>query len=43
MLSQKGYDLRHIQELLGHSSIKAVWCLVKRDPLKLGAIVATAI
>lgn len=42
-LYRKGYDLRHIQELLGHSSIKAVRRLVECDPLNLGAIVATAI
>lgn len=42
-LYRKGYDLRHIQELLGHSSIKAVRRLVECDPMNLGAIVATAI
>lgn len=38
-----GGDLRHIQELLGHSSIKAVRKLVEADPLNLGAIVARVI
>lgn len=38
-----GGDLRHIQELLGHTSIKAVRKLVECDPVNLGAIVARAI
>lgn len=35
-----GGDLKHIQELLGHTSIKAVRKLVECDPANLGAIVA---
>lgn len=42
-LYRKGYDIRHIQELLGHGNIKAVKKLVECDPLNLGAIVAKAI
>lgn len=42
-LYRKGYDIRHIQELLGHSSIKAVRKLVECDPKNLGAIVAKII
>lgn len=38
-----GGDLRHIQELLGHTSIKAVRKLVECDPANLGAIVAKII
>lgn len=38
-----GGDLRHIQELLGHTSIKAVRKLVECDPANLGAIVARII
>ncbi len=38
-----GGDLRHIQELLGHTSIKAVRKLVECDPANLGAIVARVI
>lgn len=38
-----GGDLRHIQELLGHTSIKAVRKLVECDPMNLGAIVARVI
>lgn len=38
-----GGDLRHIQELLGHTSIKAVRKLVEVDPMNLGAIVAKVI
>lgn len=38
-----GGDLRHIQELLGHTSIKAVRKLVECDPMNLGAIVAKVI
>ena len=41
-LYRKGFDIRHIQEVLGHSSIKAVKKLVECDPMNLGAIVAKA-
>lgn len=42
-LYRKGYDVRHLQELLGHSSISAVKKLVESDPMSLGALVAKAI
>lgn len=38
-----GGDLRHIQELMGLTSIKAVRKLVECDPANLGAIVARVI
>ena len=38
-----GGDLRHVQELLGHTSIKAVRKLVECDPANFGAIVARII
>jgi len=41
-LYRKGYDLKHIQTLLGHGSVKAVRKLVECDPMNLGAIVAKA-
>jgi len=42
-LHRKGYDLRHIQVLLGVQSLTAVKRMVESDPVRLGAIVARAI
>jgi len=42
-LARKGYDLRHIGELLGMSTITSVKRLVDEDPIKLGDIVAGVI
>jgi site-specific recombinase XerD len=42
-LYRKGYDLRHIAELLGLSTVSAVKRLVDEDPIKLGDIVASVI
>jgi site-specific recombinase XerD len=42
-LHQKGYDLRHINELLGHETLKATKNLIDQDPVRLGAIVAGVI
>lgn len=42
-LHRKGYDLRHIQVLLGVQSLTAVKRMVEADPVRLGAIVARAI
>lgn len=42
-LYRQRYDLRHIQELLGHSSISVVKKLVEEDPVSLGSLVAKAI
>lgn len=42
-LHRKGYDLRHIQTLLGAQSITAVKRMVESDPVRLGAIVSRAI
>jgi len=42
-LHRKGYDLRHIQVLLGVQSLTAVKRMVDADPVRLGAIVARAI
>ena len=42
-LHRKGYDLRHIQVILGVQSLAAVKRLVEADPVRLGAIVAKAI
>lgn len=39
-LHRKGYDLRHIQTLLGAQSITAVKRMVEADPVRLGAIVS---
>jgi site-specific recombinase XerD len=39
-LHRKGYDLRHIQVLLGVQSISAVKKMVEADPVRLGAIVS---
>lgn len=42
-LHQKGYDLRHINELLGHETLKATKNLIDADPVRLGALVAGVI
>lgn len=42
-LHQRGYDLRHINELLGHETLKATKNLIDQDPVRLGAIVAGVI
>lgn len=42
-LHRKGFDLRHIQVLLGVQSLTAVKRMVEADPVRLGAIVARAI
>lgn len=39
-LHRKGYDLRHIQVLLGVQSMTAVKRMVEGDPVRLGAIVS---
>jgi site-specific recombinase XerD len=42
-LFQKGYDLRHINELLGHETLTATKNLIDADPVRLGALVAGVI
>jgi len=42
-LHRKGFDLRHIQVILGVQSLTAVKRMVDADPVRLGAIVARAI
>jgi YD repeat-containing protein len=42
-LARKGFDLRHIAELLGHASLTATKRLVDEDPIRLGDIVAGVI
>lgn len=42
-LSRKGYDVRHIAELLGHGTISATKRLIDDDPVKLADIVAGVI
>ena len=39
-LNRKGYDVRHIAELLGHSTISATKRLIGEDPVKLADLVA---
>ena len=39
-LANKGFDLRHINELLGHETLTATKRLIDADPVRLGAIVA---
>jgi len=39
-LYRKGFDLKHICELLGHSSISSTKALCDSDPIKLGTLVA---
>lgn len=42
-LNRKGYDLRHIQKILGVQSMTAVKRMVEADPVRLGAIVSRVI
>lgn len=42
-LARKGYDLRHIQTVLGVQSLTAVKRMVQADPVRLGSIVARVI
>jgi site-specific recombinase XerD len=42
-LYRHGYDLRHINELLGHETLTATKRLIDADPVRLGAIVAGVI
>ena len=42
-LHRKGFDLKHIQVILGVQSLTAVKRMVEADPVRLGAIVARAI
>jgi site-specific recombinase XerD len=42
-LANKGFDLRHINELLGHETLTATKRLIDADPGRLGAIVAGVI
>lgn len=42
-LHRKGYDLRHIQVILGVQSLTAVKNMVEADPVRLGAIVSKVI
>lgn len=42
-LANKGFDLRHINELLGHETLTATKRLIDADPVRLGAIVAGVI
>lgn len=39
-LNRKGYDVRHIAELLGHSTISATKRLIDDDPVRLADLVA---
>lgn len=39
-LHRKGFDLRHIHELLGHETLTATRNLINADPVRLGAIAA---
>lgn len=41
-LAREGFDLRHIQVVLGLQSLTAVKRMVEADPVRLGAIVARA-
>ncbi|WP_186156490.1 tyrosine-type recombinase/integrase [Burkholderia gladioli] len=42
-LHRLGFDLRHINELLGHETLTATKRLIDADPVRLGAIVARVI
>lgn len=42
-LHRKGYDLRHIQALLGAQSLTAVKRMVDADPVRLGSIVSRVV
>ena len=39
-LHRKGYDIRHISELLGHGTLTATKRLIDSDPITLGDLVA---
>ncbi len=39
-LNNRGFDLKHIKELLGHGTLKATKNLIDADPVRLGAIAA---
>ncbi|PNE59798.1 integrase [Paraburkholderia fungorum] len=42
-LHRRGYDLRHISELLGHGTLTATKRLIDSGPVKLGDLVASVI
>lgn len=42
-LANKGFDLRHISELLGHETLTATKRLIDADPVRLSALVAGVI
>jgi len=42
-LNRKGYDIRHIAELLGHSTITATKRLIDDDPVRLSDLVSGVI
>ena len=42
-LHRRGYDLRHIREVLGLATLPATKSLVEGDPVDLGRIVARAL
>lgn len=42
-LNRKGYDVRHIAELLGHGTISATKRLMDDDPVRLSDLVASVI
>lgn len=42
-LNRKGFDLRHIQTLLGAQSLTAVKRMVEADPVRLGTIVSRVV
>lgn len=42
-LANKGFELRHINELLGHETLTATKRLIDADLVRLGAIVARVI
>lgn len=42
-LANNGFDLRHINELLGHETLTATKRLIDADPVRVGAIVARVI
>jgi site-specific recombinase XerD len=42
-LAHNGFDLRHINELLGHETLTATKRLIDADPVSLRALVAKVI
>jgi len=42
-LNRKGYDVRHIAELLGHGTISATRRLIDDDPVRLADLVANVV